>query len=602
MPAKVRSTTTANAFDAIIAIDKPLGCKQGDVLVAIGFNDMFDEGSAPSEWTQLATFPTEGSLSLGAWTKQAGASEPSSYNFGQPEGAFGTLHLLCVQDADPDISPQAAVGQIIGTDAPTPSVTPAAGSHLEIRAAAVEPYSGETTGWQPPSGYALRGNVQAAFQVASAVVSRQLNSSAPSGDKILSFIPDNPRFGVAISISLASLERIPDTGPPKPPFTPGRGIALYRWDFHLWDGTYLDTLDLAQVTFDKRIGQAGTFSASIPVTSSKIRNRVKRIISPDPSDLNAGPGVITCRVYRAGEPWGEYWITLASVSRSGREAPVIQLTGATMDAYMAQVEIQEALDFADEDQIDIARALIDSMQARDHANLQLLTQAGTSGITRTVSYAADQGNYGQRLQELGQAEGGFEWMVNIVEGAGGLERHWVWGAPLLGSGSVEHVFSDGRYKNDVLSWSEEFDALKGGTYWRARGDSAGGDASTSGSSLISTPALAQAYLDAGWPRTDRTVTFSSESNATTLDDYAAYWAANAGGALRVDSITVALGKEPTFTPNSLGDQARIFLENEWHERQSRVRRIIGIAITPPSREGDKETAQLVFEGIEVPSG
>jgi hypothetical protein len=70
----------------------------------------------------------------------------------------------------------------------------------------------------------------------------------------------------------------------------------------------------------------------------------------------------------------------------------------------------------------------------------------------------------------------------------------------------------------------------------------------------------------------------------------------------VDQITVALGKQPTFTPNSLGDTARIFLHNDWHGQQSRLRRIIGISITPPSREGGKEVAQLTFEGIEAPGG
>jgi hypothetical protein len=439
--------------------------------------------------------------------------------------------------------------------------------------------------------------------MASAAASRQLNSSAPSGSKDFDIAPAEDRFGVGVTISLASAAAsIPDTGPPPPAFTPGRGSALYRWVFRRWDGTYLDDLDLVGVTFDKRIGQSGTFSASIPITSDKVRNRVRRVISPDPADLGTGPGVITCAVLRDGVPWGEYWITMASIGRSGRAAPTIQLTGSSVDAYMLQVEIQNSFERTGEDQIDIARALIEEMQTRDHANLRLIPQAGVSGVTRDVLYAANEGTYGQRLQELAQADGGFEWMVNIVAGGGQLERHWVWGAPTLGSSGVEHVFSDGEYGGDILDWSEEIDALRGGTYWRARGDAVSVDASTSAEPLVSEPVLTQAHLDAGWPRLDRTVTFPRESETTTLDDYASYWATNAPGALKVDSITVALASNPTFTPNSLGDTARIFLTNEWHGRQSRTRRIIGISVTPPSREGGKEIAQLTFEGIEAPAG
>ncbi|MEU6725457.1 hypothetical protein ABZ917_17255 [Nonomuraea wenchangensis] len=600
MPAKVRSSSSAWAFGTI-TVDKPSGTRQGDILIAIQVNDIDSAGTRAPGWTPIGSYATENTLSLRAWRKPAGSSEPATYDFGQPEGAFGTVHVICVQDADPAISPQVDVDQVIG-DVATPDVIPASGSHLEIRAAGVMPSAGHTPTWQAPSGYTLRGAQQAAFQVTSAVATRQVNSSAPSGVKLFTLVPDEFRFGVSISISLASLVKQPDTGPPPPAFTPGRGSALYRWVFTGWDGTYLDDLELSGVTFDKRIGQAGSFSATIPITSDKILNRVKRVISPDPSDLGVGPGVVTCLVLRDGVPWGEYWITSATVSRSGREAPSISLTGSTMDAYLTQVMIPELMEFAGEDQIDIARALIDSMQGLDHANLRLIAQSGTSGVTRDITYAAWEGSYGQRLQELGQAANGFEWMVNILPGASGIERHWVWGSPTLGSADVEHVFSDAPHGGDILSWSEEMDALRGGTYWRARGDSVSEDASTSGMPLVSEPALAEAHLDAGWPRLDRVVTFPRESVEGTLDDYAAYWAANAPGALRVDSITVALSQEPTFTPNSLGDKARIFLNNEWHQAQSRVRRIIGIGITPPSADNGKETAQLIFEGIEVPSG
>ena len=276
-----------------------------------------------------------------------------------------------------------------------------------------------------------------------------------------------------------------------------------------------------------------------------------------------------------------------------------------MDAYLAQVEIQEDLDFLGFDQIDIARGLIDSMQAQPHADLKLITQTGSSGVTRDFRYAAFDGTYGQRLAELAELNGGFEWTIDIEAGPSGLERRWRYGYPKLGSGQVEHVFVDAPHGGDILEWNEEIDALRGATSWRARGgsDPAGaGDASTDATSLLSGPHEASAHLAAGWPLITRTLSYSSVTDSAALEDYAAYWAAAAGGALRVDSVTVALGAEPTFTPNSLGDQARIFLDNEWHLHHSRVRRIIGVGITPISRQTGKEEAQLVFEGLEVSDG
>ncbi|MGI5274901.1 hypothetical protein ACQEUU_37610 [Nonomuraea sp. CA-218870] len=604
MPARVRSSTSGYALieDAVV-VDRPSGTRSGDVLLAVHFNDFSTEGTgAPQGWQPLLSWFMDGFVAVRVWRKTAGSSEPSTYRFRQEDFAVGTVHLLCLADVDTQISPKVSVDLVLGEDAPTPSVQPAAGSHLEVRAASVFPYVGQELSWSPPPGYASRGSVNAAHLLSSSIATRQVNSSAPSGVKTFQFTPQEPRFGVGVSVSLASATSEPDTGPPPPAFTPGRGSALYRYVFTRWDGTYLDDLELSGVTFDRRIGQPGTFSASVPLPNSRIVQRVRRVIPSDPAELAAGPGVVTCVILRDGDPWGEYWITMASVSRSGRSAPSLQLSGSTVDAYMTQVEIQQELSFEGEDQIDIARALIEDMQGREHANLRLIAQAGSSGVARDVLYAANEGSYGQRLQELAQADNGFEWVVNIAAGTSQIERHWVWGAPRLGDGTVKHVFSDSPYGGDILDWSEEIDALRGGTYWRARGDAVSEDASTSAEPLVSEPVLAEAHLAAGWPRLDRTVTFPRESVEGTLDDYAAYWAANAPGALRVDQITVALGKQPTFTPNSLGDTARIFLHNDWHGQQSRTRRIIGISITPPSREGGKEIAQLTFEGIEAPTG
>ena len=600
MPAKVRSHTSDWSFFPDIYVYRPSGVRSGDVLIAIHFNDRGRSGTgAPNGWQSLASFDS-GDVAVRVWSKTAGSNEPSDYRFRQPTDAFGTIHMLAVQDVDTSISPVVAVS---ATDSPgpiTPSVKPAASSSLEIRAAGVLPLFGASTAWKAPPGFSLRGTADADGWVASAAAVRQINSSAPTGTKSFGLYSSVGASGVGVTISLASADATPP-GPPPPPFTPGRGSALYRYVFALWDGTYLDDLELSGVTFDKRIGQAGAFSASIPVTP-KTRDRIGRIISPDPSVIGTGPGVVTCQIYRAGVPWGEYWITAASISQSGREAPQIQLTGSTLDAYMLQVEIQQELSFSGEDQIDIARSLIEHMQARDNADLRLILQDGTSGVTRDHTYPANEGTYGQRLQELAELENGFEWTINIVAGQSSLERHWVWGAPTLGSSEVEHVFSLGRDGGDILSWSEEIDALRGGTYWRARGDTISDDASEAGEPLISNAVRAEAHLAAGWPRLDRTINRSSVTRMSTLNAYAAYWAANAPGALRVDSITVALGAEPTFTPNNLGDRARIYLHNDWHPLHSRERRIIGISITPPSRDGGKEVAQLVFEGIEVPSG
>lgn len=603
MSASVRSASTATAHGEPITIARPSGVQAGDLLVAIYFGDLGLSGVTSSGWTASGS-RADGDQSCRVLRKTATGGESSSYTFGQPINADGTLHLICVKDADTAAAPNIQFAVNFAETVITPSVTPASSSTLEIRAGGLSPFPGTLT-LSAPSGYTMRGTVAAPGGfMTSAIATRQINSSTATGLKSFAFAPAEVRFGIGVSISIASADTGPPVEPP-PPLTPGKGTSLYRYVLRDWDGTYLDDLPFVGVSFDKRIGQSGTFAATIPIPSSRVAQRIARVIPRDTSQLGIGPGVITCEIYRDGDPWGEYWITGAQISRSRRGTPSISLRGSTMDAYLMQVELQEELEYLSEDQLDIARALIAHMQGQPHADLRLIPQAGTSGVTRDFLYKADEATYGTRLTELALLDDGFEWTVDVVAGASGLERHWVWGYPKLGGATVEHVFVDSPHGGDILEWSEEVDALRGATSWRARGGTdpaQAADASTETTSLISAPHEATAHLAAGWPLITRTLNYSSVTDVQALEDFAAYWAAAAGGALRVDSVTVALGAQPTFTPTSLGDQARIYLNNEWHLPQSRVRRIIGVGITPISRETGKEEATLVFEGLEVPGG
>jgi hypothetical protein len=454
--------------------------------------------------------------------------------------------------------------------------------------------------WSLPSGYTSRGQGQSGVWVSGALVSKTVVSTAPTGGVTLS--PSPSLAAAAFSVFLASTEPPVPQPPVTQPFAPGKGASKYRYvATRALDRTYLGDLDLVGVTFDKRILQPGAFSATIPIPNRRMGDQVAEIIGRDETDLDIGPGVITVQVFREGEPWGEYWITSAQPSRSRRGTPSIALRGSTLDAYLGRVEIQQDLTYA-ADQIDIARSLITHLQGQPHANMSLALQPGTSGVARERAYLESEGGfYGQRLIELAQVDDGFEWMINLELVDGGLVRKWVWGYPKLGVLDIPpHLFSDGRNGGDILEWQEEADALRGATRWRARGSTISTDASTSSTPLVSTAHEATAHLAAGWPRLDRTLNYSTVVESQTLEDYAAFWAATAPGALRVDQVTVTFGKTPSFTPNNLGDAARFYFNNQWHRGVWRTRRIIGVAITPTSRGSGKEEARLVLEGLDVP--
>ncbi|MFG1963077.1 hypothetical protein [Nonomuraea sp. NPDC049028] len=580
--------------------------RPGDVLLAFQSADSGGHGAMNlgGDWLLLDAYPGDlwpGSVNgtwagVNLWKRVCDVGEPVSYTASQGPVADGVVVIVAISGAVTDRTQTANE-----SDTTTPGLAPSQPSGVELRyVTGVPSPPGGSVSWSLPSEYTARGQAQSGVWVSGAMVSKPVVSTAPTGDVTLS--PSLPLAAAAFTVFLPSAEEpVPDP-PVVQPFAPGRGASKFRYVFtRLLDRTYLGDLNLTNVTFDKRILQPGAFSATIPIPNRRIGDQVAEIIPRDDTDLSIGPGVITCQIFREGEPWGEYWITSAQPSRSRRGTPAIQLRGSTLDAYLAHVEIQSDLNYS-ADQIDIARSLLSHLSAQAHANISLTLQPGTSGVVRDRTYLESEGaSYGGRLVELAQVDDGFEWVIDLALVDGALQRQWRWGYPKLGVQSpAPHLFADGRSGGDILEWGEEIDALRGGTRWRARGATASTDASTTSTPLISDAHEATAHLAAGWPRLDRTLSYSTVSQQQTLEDYAAFWAATAPGALRVDQVTVTFGKVVTFTPNTLGDSGRFYFNNQWHRGVWRTRRIIGIGITPTSRGSGKEEARLVLEGLEVP--
>ncbi|WP_101788639.1 hypothetical protein [Nonomuraea indica] len=609
MPATVVSTSSGSGFGTITA-PRPADVAAGDVLFAVHSTTADYAGvSAPSGWTLTASIPDAffGLLWTRVWRRTVAASEPASYAFPQPSGAAGTVMVTAVADAD--LSKQIRIAILQNAEetsvVTTPSVTPAAAEHLEIRFA-VSRTSSATVTLSAPSGYAMRGQVKLASRATSAVASRLINSSSASGSKTFAISGDNSGVSHGVTISIASGSSEPEV-PPTPPFTPGQGSGKYQYVFRrLLDRAYLGHLDLSGVSFEKRVSSAGTFGGQVPITNTDIGDQIDAIIPRDRATLNRGPGVISVEVLREGQYWGEYWITGYTLRKDRRKGPVLSLRGSTVDAYFQHVLLRETLTFTNQDQIDIARSLLESMQAQDHADLNLVLQPGTSGQLRDRTYKpADGATYGQRLTELGEVINGFESTVNTVAGPSGLERQWAWGAPTLGDENAEHVFGSGYHGGDVLDWGYEVDGLKGGTFWQARGDTPQSDASTEAVPLLSAVYEATAHTAAGWPRIDRLVDRPGVVVQQTLEDYAAGWAERKSGAVTVFSVTVAIGEQPSFTPNNLGDTARFVMSDEWHKRTgmgagvNARHRIIGCRVVPIGRDHGKDEMELIVESAEV---
>lgn len=605
MGANVRDSKVSTGHGPTLTATRPTFVA-GDQMWAIHFTDVGLTGMTAPGWTAAGSREEDG-LAVKVWRKTA-TGEPSTYSFGQGVNAEGTVHVFSIPGASATINAKVTFALNFASTLVTPNVTPASATHLEIRAGVLSLTGGtDTVALTAPAGYTGRGSGQSpqAF-LASAAASKQLSSSAPSGAKSFGFTPSGIRFGLGVSISIASADVVPDV-PPIPADAPGQGDALYVFEFRRLFGGFLGNLDVKGPSFEKRINrrgqlQPGNFTGSYVIANEDDGDLVAALVPRDPADLTRGAGVIVCDIWRAGDHWGRYWMIGSEIAKQRRQTPVLQLSGVTMDAYLQYVNVEEALGpFENEDRVEIARSIILHMQGQEHADIGLILQSGECGHTLTRTYEAFQGQYGGPVADTTAGVDGFEWMVNTQLGASSVETHWVWGNPLGDQAGTPHTFTEAPGGGEILDWRIGQTPLTRGSRWRARGDSVSTDASTSAAPLLS-DAYESPHLATGlWPRIDRIVDRPGVTDLDTLNKTAQQLAASAGGAPHVFSITVLLGEEPTIHPNKLGDAAWIVLTNEYFKRVNggaglnERRRILGMRVIPTGRENGRDEAELYID-------
>lgn len=594
--ATLRSVSSAQTISTNFTCPKPAGVVAGDVLVAFQTNSFGGAMPTPTGvgWKLLGYFPDISGEWVGSkvWWKTAGPSEPASYGFvGDGGGALAVAAIAAISDSDgstPRIAAQAR-----SNTAPSVSTTTTTGLTLRWLAAS----QGSTT-VAPPSGHTQQMKRSASGLGLASLASYSRTAAGATGLATFTWVPSSDyTFSQSITVDVGGVAVPPPE--PEPAIPPSKDIH-YRYEFaDLLTDDFIANLDLSDVSYDRRIGEAGTFSATIPIPSAKVAAKVAAIIPRYPEDLSTGPGRTICHIYRNGIVWGSYLIWSATIEMSERGGLSARISGATLESYLDHVEIREDLDYIGEDQVQIARNLIDSMQAQTHANIGLTTESGTSGVERDATYLADENStYGTRLKDLTSLDDSFEWLIQTYNSGTGRVREWQWGYPQLGQTDTEHVFT---MPGNVIGFSEDIDALRGGTSFVARGESNSDDLSTSSGPTLSAPHDVTAYFTAGWPRLDATITAHFERDTDTLDDYAARWAATNAGAVRVHQVTIRLDGDD-FTPANLGDRARVVLVNDWWPRVNggasfnRSWRVIGISVNATTR-GQRETAQLVFEEV-----
>ncbi|GAA4934179.1 hypothetical protein HD597_010100 [Nonomuraea thailandensis] len=599
----LRSVSSGQSMAGTFTIPKPPGAAAGDTIVAFQTTDAFGPANmtTPGGGTTWQLLGQRSATEWGGskvWWKQAGPAEPASYTFRQTVGAGGIVVIVAISDTD-GATPLIASTANADNDATVtcPALAPTSEPGVTLRWTAGISASAS---WSTPSGHTEQADRNIS-EATAALATRARPEAGSTGATTFTASGSTPLYSHGFTVDVGGTSGPP---PEPPPSIPASTDVLFKAVFcDLLTDSYIATADLDGVSFSRFIGQPGPFQATAHVVNRELADNIAKIVPrwiehpTEPDSLSTGPGRVVVHAYQNGVIWCTAVIWQADVDIDDRGAVTISMQGATLESYLNAVEIRQTYTYEGIDQLEVARGLITEMQALSSADIGLTLPPGSSGVNRNRTYLASEGGtFGQRLRELADTDQGFEWLIHTADpGTGARVREVRFGYPKLG-GTTDHVFSQ---PGNILKLSQNIDALRGATSYRARGESVSTDASTSSTPLMSTPQNASAHLAAGWPRIDKTIDYSTVKEQSTLNAYAAKWAAERPGAVRVHQVTIKLD-ETNWTPAALGERARVIVVNDWWPIIDGAAsfdhrwRVIGAQVTVTSRDS-QPTAALVFE-------
>lgn len=373
-------------------------------------------------------------------------------------------------------------------------------------------------------------------------------------------------------------------------------MPVYSYRFaNLLSDSDVTELELSNVKFDRRIIVPSAFSATVTVTNTDIATQVKKVV----------PAKTIVHVYRDADIWGTYIIWSMRVRSSSRGPVIVDLQGASLESWFDRRIVDIDVTFDDEDQFDIARELVENAQEGwfpyvGNANLSIVADSNLSGTTRDRTYKlSEAASVGQRLQELANSDGGFEYFINtyVDVDAGARVRELVL-AESLGSENGDFVFT---YPGAISSYEIAYDAVDSATAFWTRGGTREEDVAADAEPLmLEAPVHATDWLDSAFPHLDRVVDYPSVIILDTLENYAVWWRDNRAGIWAVPVIELNTSDTTIMAPSALGSYAQITIQDEFFGMASEGpefsynNRIVGIEVTPPER-GRPEMIRLVVE-------
>lgn len=300
--------------------------------------------------------------------------------------------------------------------------------------------------------------------------------------------------------------------------------------------TILAELPLVNVSYEHALNTAGSFSASLKLGD-------KRIAQLD-SEATTTPTRTAIYVDRNGEiVWGGIiWSRNYSSENS-----TLQLGGLSFESFGAKHHIRPSADYAQVDQLSIARDLWFRMSNLPGANIGVVLGTELSGRLRDRTYLGyELKPVLEAIEQLSQVNDGFDWRIHAYyDGAGLPAKRMEFGYPRFGKPAVETGFVF-EYPGNVISYTWPEDGRASATHVYTVGSGQEYD-------MIITTATNSAWIAGGGARLEDVTTYKDVTRLSTLQAHAIRDLAERAPVPSVPELTVTAHGDPEFGTYGVGD-------------------------------------------------
>lgn len=336
-------------------------------------------------------------------------------------------------------------------------------------------------------------------------------------------------------------------------------------------------LPLGEVKFSRRLKDAGSWSASLPLGDARVR-------SLDPIGLTR-PGRTALYIDRDGVIVGGGILWTRRFQTNGDDAGKLQLAGSGFWSYWQHRKIRSTLTFEGVDQAAIVEAIFDALQAVTAGSIGMNIDAPGTGVLRDRTY------YG--YERKGAAEA-VEQLSDVIDGFDfELAAAWDGNTPVLtlqvaypriGVQAIDSPLVFDRPGN-ILDYDCPEDATRMADLSDAVGAGEGDD-------MLVATSTATAVLDAGWPLLEQVVSYKDVRITDTLAEHADADLEAAATPVTIPSMTVRGDADPVVGSYRPGDDCRIVItDDRFPAGLDTYARIVGFEVQPPTGE-DPETVTV----------